>query len=142
MYQSSLRSCHSSGRQETYRTLWNQKVHCHIRNRHPLLRTLNHINPVHAILFSSRSILILFSHISIGLPSDLFPSGFPTNTLYSPCLFPILSTCPIHLIHSDLMLRVYADFVVCPLIDHCSHAVDCSVTSSTSDTRHLFERLA
>ena len=32
---------------------------------------------------SWRSILILSSHLRLGLPSGLFPSGIPTETLYS-----------------------------------------------------------
>jgi len=32
---------------------------------------------------SWRSILILFTHLHLGLPSGLFPSGLPTNTLYT-----------------------------------------------------------
>ena len=33
---------------------------------------------------SWRSILILSTHLRLGLPSGLFPSGFPNKTLYSP----------------------------------------------------------
>jgi hypothetical protein len=32
---------------------------------------------------SLRSILILSTHLRVGLPSGLFPSGFPTNILYT-----------------------------------------------------------
>ena len=42
---------------------------------------------------SWRSIIILSSHLHLGLRSGLFPSGFPTKTLHSPLLSPIRATC-------------------------------------------------
>ena len=38
-----------------------------------------------------RSILILSTHLCLGLPSGLFPSGFPTKTLYAPLSSPSLN---------------------------------------------------
>ena len=41
---------------------------------------------------SQRSILLLSSHLSLGLPRGLLLSGFPTKALYAPLLSPIHAT--------------------------------------------------
>ena len=47
---------------------------------------------------SWRSILMLSSDLCLSLPCGLSPSGFPTNTLYTPLLSPIRTTRTSHLI--------------------------------------------
>jgi hypothetical protein len=54
----------------------NPKVHYRTHKRTPPVSILGQPNPVH-MPTSWRSILILSTHLRLGLPSGLFPSGFP-----------------------------------------------------------------
>ena len=62
-----------------------------------------HSTPPHPT--SWRSILILSSHLRLGHPSVLFPSCYPTKSLYTLLLFPIRATCPTHIILLDSIIR-------------------------------------
>ena len=53
-------------------------------SRHPSLSRASPIQFSYPNPTSWRSIIILSSHLRLGLPSGLFPSGFPTSTLYTP----------------------------------------------------------
>ena len=73
--------------------------------RHPSLSSASPIQSIYPHPTSWRSILILSTRLRLGLPSVLFPSGFPTKTLYAPPSSPIRATCPAHLILLDFITR-------------------------------------
>jgi len=78
---------------------WYPNVHYRVHNSTSLVPILSDNNAVHAHptdLFKIH--LILSSHLRLGLPSLLFPWGFPTTITHAPLLSSIRATCPDHLI--------------------------------------------
>jgi hypothetical protein len=52
-------------------------------------------------------IVILHFYIRLGLPTGLFPSGFPSKTFYAYHIFAISATCPANPILPDFVnLRI------------------------------------
>jgi hypothetical protein len=76
--------------QELPSILWNLKVHHRVHKSPPLVPILSQIDPVHTTPSYLRSILILSTYLRLGLPSGLFPSGFPTNILHAFLLSPFV----------------------------------------------------
>ena len=79
--------------QEIPRILWNPMVHYRIHKCPAPVTILSQLDPLHTPPHPTfwRSSLVLSSHLRLGLASGLFPSGFPTKTLYTP-LPPISAT--------------------------------------------------
>ena len=70
----------------------NPKVHYRTHKRPPPVPSwASPIQSIYPHPTSWRSILILFIHLHQGLPSGLFPSGFPSKPLYTPSPHPYAS---------------------------------------------------
>ena len=83
--------------------------------RHLSLTWASPIQSIYPHPISWRSILILSTHLRLGLPSGLLPSGFPTKTLYTLLSSPIRATCPAHhtlldFIILTILVEVYKSF--------------------------------
>ena len=59
--------------------------------RHLSLSWTSPIQSIYPHPTTWRSILILSTHLSLGLPSGLLPSGFPTKNLYTPLSSPYIT---------------------------------------------------
>ena len=85
--------------------LWNPEVQCRIHKGSPTIPILRRINPIPHIEISSKSILILSSHLCLGLPKCIFLAGVPVKILKA--LLPsILTTWPAHLSLLDLITLI------------------------------------
>ena len=73
--------------------------------RHPSLSWASPIQSIYPHPTFWRAILILSTHLRLGLHSGLFPSGFPTKTLYTTLSSTTRATCPAHLILLDFITR-------------------------------------
>ena len=73
--------------------------------RHLSLSWASPIQSIYPHPTSWRSVLILSTHLRLGLPSNLLPSGFLTKTLYTALSSPKRASCPAHLILLDFITR-------------------------------------
>ena len=73
--------------------------------RHLSLSWASPIQSIYPHPTSWRFTLILSTHLCLGLPSGLLPSGFPTKTLYTSLSSPIRATWPAHFILLHFIIR-------------------------------------
>jgi hypothetical protein len=83
--------------QELSSILRNPKISYRFHKSSPLVPILSQTDPVHTIpSYLSEINLLLSTHLSLGLPSGLFPYGFLTNILHAFLFSPFVQhTLPI-----------------------------------------------
>jgi hypothetical protein len=97
----STQAINCAATQELPNILWSPKVHYHAHKSSPLVPILRQMDPVHTTTTYVMSILILFTHLRVGLCSGLFLSCFPTNVLYAFLFFPFV----LHVLHISSSLN-------------------------------------
>ena len=85
--------------------------------RHLSLSWASPIQSIYPHPTSRRSILILSTHLRLGLSSGLLPSGFPTKTLYTPSHTYAPHAQPNSFLHYIIMCHVL-----------CTHEGRCMLT--------------
>jgi hypothetical protein len=82
-------------------------IRYHVYKSSPPVSNLRQKNQIHTLIqLSLRSVLILVSHIPLGLLSRLYPSDLPTKILH------VFTNCPIRVTR-------LADLVVLHLVKEC-----------------------
>jgi hypothetical protein len=80
-----------AGTQELPTILWNLKIqYCVHNSNHWTLSWARSIQSIQPHPIPLRSISILSTHQRLGIPSGLFPPGFPTNILYASLFSPFV----------------------------------------------------
>ena len=100
--------------------------------RHLSLSWASPIQSMYPHPTSCRSILILSTHLRLGLPSGLLPSGFPSKTLYTPLSSPIRAKRPAHLILLDFITN-YINYRCENVKSHTKFFLDCLTLEDGAD---------
>jgi hypothetical protein len=97
-----------SASQEIPRLLWNPNVYYRVYKSPPLVPTQSQMHPVHNFTpnFPKINSNILSSHLRLGLPHGLFPSGFTPKIVYAFLISPMRFTCPAHLMLFDMSMNL------------------------------------
>jgi hypothetical protein len=125
----------SAATQKLPNILWNPKVHYRVHRSPPPVTILSQTNPIHTTPTYLRSILLLFSHLRLGLPSDIFLSGSSTK---DPICIPF--TCMLHALPfscSLITFQLYMSKSRCYESSHYAVFLQPLVTSSILGTNTL-----